>query len=88
MYHLQINLLFGANHTISIYRDLPHTLTVSADPHHARVLIAHVEQRDVFEKIDAHIFHTRKDGFYELTKHVVMISISLLRSLISLARIT
>ena len=33
--------------------------------HHARVLIAHVEQRDVFEKIDAHIFYTRKDGSYE-----------------------
>ena len=60
-----MNLLFGANHTISIYRDLPHTLTASADPHHARVLIVHVEQRDVFEKIDAHIFHTRKDGSYE-----------------------
>ena len=40
-------------------------LTVSADPHHARVLIAHVEQRDVFEKIDAHIFYTRKDGSYK-----------------------
>ena len=80
--------VFGASHKISIYRDLPHTLTVSADPHHARVLIVRVEQRDVFEKIDVHIFHTRKDGFYELTKHVVMISISLLRSLISLARIT
>ena len=63
MYHLQI--IFAANHTISIYRDLPHTLTVSADPHHARVLIAHVEQRDVFEKIDAHIFHTRMDGSYK-----------------------
>ena len=57
--------VFGASHKISIYRDLPHTLTVSADPHHARVLIAHVEQRDVFEKIDAHIFYTRKDGSYK-----------------------
>ena len=61
LYHL----IFGANHTISIYRDLPHTLMVSADPHRAHVLIVHVEQRDVFEKIDAHIFHTRKDGSYE-----------------------
>ena len=56
---------FGASHNISIYRDLPHTLTVSADPHHARVLIVRVEQRDVFEKIDAHILHTRKDGSYK-----------------------
>ena len=57
--------VFGASHNISIYRDLPHTLTVSADPHHARVLIVRVEQRDVFEKIDVHIFHTRKDGSYK-----------------------